>query len=125
MKRLLTISLILVGTLAFSQNKNAIATVDVDGVCMMCKSRIEKACYSTKGVKSASWDVNTHELKLFFDERKTSLDTIKSNIAKAGHDTKDIKATDQAYASIHACCKYRDTDVVNDHKDTKEQENKQ
>lgn len=116
MKHILTISLLFFGVATFAQNKNAIASIDVDGVCMMCKSRIEKACLATKGVKSANWDVKTHELKLFFDARKTNMDSIKQNIAKAGHDTKDLKATDEAYNSIHPCCKYRDNAVVDDHK---------
>ena len=81
----------------------------------MCKDRIEKAAIRTKGVKSAIWNVKTHELKLIYDERKTNLETIKKSIVAVGHDTKDIKATDEAYASVHPCCKYRDEAVVDDH----------
>ena len=117
MKNIVIIVLILIGTTSFAQNKNAKVTIEVDGVCMMCKDRIEKASLSTKGVKSANWDVKTHELKLFYDERKTDLKTIQSKIAEAGHDTKEIKATDEAYASVHPCCKYRDDDVVDEHED--------
>ena len=57
--------------LSFAQNKNAKASFEVDGVCMMCKSRIEKASLNTKGVKSAVWNVKSHELKLIFNEHKT------------------------------------------------------
>jgi len=117
MKKAITLALFFIGITMFAQNKNAQATLEVDGVCLMCKSRIEKACYGTKGVKSANWDVETHQLKLFYDERKTSLDTIKSKILAAGHDLKDLKAPDEAYASVHPCCRYRDTEVVDDHKD--------
>ena len=84
---------------------------------MMCKARIEKACVTTKGVKSAVWNVNTHELKLIFDERKTDLKTIEQSIVAVGHDTKEIKATDEAYASVHPCCKYRDDAIVGEHDD--------
>ncbi len=117
MKKLIIVLTVLMATVTFAQNKNAKVTIEVDGVCLMCKSRIEKACLSTKGVKSANWDVKTHQLRLFFDENKTSLNTIQKNIAAVGHDTKDLKATDKAYASVHACCKYRDNDVKDDHKD--------
>ena len=48
------------GMTVFAQNKNARASIEVDGVCLMCKDRIEKACIKTKGVKSAVWDVKTH-----------------------------------------------------------------
>ena len=106
----------MVTTVCVAQNKNAKASLDVDGVCLMCKERIEKAAIRTKGVKSAIWNVETHELKLIYDERKTNLDTIRQNIVAVGHDTEELKATDEAYNSVHPCCKYRDEEVQNDHK---------
>ena len=117
MKKILLGLMLLVGTLSFAQNKNAKATLDVDGVCLMCKSRIEKACFGTKGVKSAVWNVQTHELKLIFDERKTSIETIEASVLAVGHDTNELIATDEAYASLHACCKYRNDVVIDDHND--------
>ncbi|RZN82400.1 MAG: cation transporter [Winogradskyella sp.] len=115
MKKLITLSVMLIGMIAFSQNKNARQTIEVDGVCMMCKERIEKAAIRTKGVKSAIWNVKTHELKLIFDERKTDIKTISKKLAAVGHDTKAVKATDEAYNSVNPCCKYRDEDVVKAH----------
>jgi len=117
MKKLITVLVVLVTTITFAQNKNARMSMEVDGVCMMCKERIEKAAIRTKGVKSAIWNVDTHELKLIFDERKTNLKTISKNIVAVGHDTKELKATDEAYNSVHPCCKYRDEDVKKDHED--------
>lgn len=117
MKKVIIMILMFVGITSFAQNKNAKASVEVDGVCMMCKERIEKACFKTKGVKSADWNVQTHELKLIYDERKTDLKTIQQNIAAVGHDTKEFKATDEAYNSVNPCCLYRDQQVVDDHKD--------
>ena len=87
---------LLLTTITFSQNKNAKASMEVDGVCGMCKERIEKAAIRTKGVKSAVWNVDTHELKLIFDERK-----------------------DEPYESVHPCCKYRDDEVKKDHEKEK------
>jgi len=116
MKRTVLVLAILFSTIAFAQNKNAKASLEVDGVCMMCKDRIEKACVKTKGVKSAIWNVKTHELKLIFDERKTNIDSIQKSVAAAGHDTKKLKATDKAYNSLHTCCLYRDEQVKDDHK---------
>lgn len=105
----------LIGLTSFGQNKNAKATLNVDGVCMMCKERIEKASIKTKGVKSAVWNVKTHELSIIYDERKTNLTEINENIAAVGHDTETVKATDEAYHSVHPCCLYRDDDVKKDH----------
>ena len=117
MKNLVIVLVMLIGSATFAQNKNAKASLEVDGVCMMCKERIEKACIKTKGVKSAVWNVETHELKLIFDERKTDLKTINQNIANVGHDTKEIIATEEAYNSVHDCCKYRDEEVKKNHED--------
>ena len=43
MKKVITVLALLITTITFSQNKNAKASIEVDGVCMMCKNRIEKA----------------------------------------------------------------------------------
>ncbi len=116
MKKIIVIGLFLfIGMNLSAQNKNAKATIEVDGVCMMCKERIEKASIKTKGVKSAVWDVQTHELSLIYNEQKTDLTTIQEGIAAVGHDTQEIIATDEAYNSVHPCCKYRDEEVIDDH----------
>ena len=112
----LSLTILCMTTMSFAQNKNAKASFEVDGVCMMCKNRIEKASLKTKGVKSAVWNVESHELRLIFDENKTDLATIQKNIAGVGHDTKELKATDEAYNSVHPCCKYREDEVVEEHK---------
>jgi len=114
-KLIISAVLIFIGISTYAQNKNATAILDVDGVCMMCKERIEKASIKTKGVKSAVWNVKTHELSVIYDERKTNLATINENIAAVGHDTKTIKASDEAYNSVHPCCLYRDDKVIDDH----------
>jgi len=119
MKKVIGIAMFLMTTVMFAQNRNAKASFDVDGVCNMCKERIEKASIKTKGVKSATWDVNTHQLDLIYNEHKTNLNAIKGSILEAGHDLASTKATDEAYASLHDCCKYRDEVVKDDHKNDK------
>ena len=111
----LFVGLFLITFSSFGQNKNAKATIEVDGVCMMCKARIEKGAIKTKGVKSAVWNIDSRQLSLIFDERKTDIATIEKNVAGVGHDTKSVKATDEAYNSVHDCCKYRDEEVVDGH----------
>jgi len=98
------------------KNKNAKVVVEVDGICGMCKKRIETAALKSKGVKFASWNVKTHQLSLILDERKTTLKTIQKNIAAVGHDSKAIKATEEAYNTVHPCCKYRDEEIILNHK---------
>ncbi len=116
-KAILILGMILIGFTGLAQNKNAQASIEVDGVCGMCKERIEKAAIQAKGVKSATWSVDSHELKLIYNESRTDLAAIQKSIAASGHDTPDVKAEESVYESIDACCKYRDPQVVDDHKD--------
>jgi mercuric ion binding protein len=89
------------------KNKNKKVEVEVSGVCDMCEKRIEKAAYSVKGVKSAEWHLDHQDLHLIIDENKCSVLDVEKAIAKVGHDTKDVKATDAEYAKVHGCCRYR------------------
>jgi len=91
----------------YSQKSIEKQTIEVDGVCGMCKTRIEKVSFKNKGVKSASWSIDTHELTLIFDASKVSLDSIQSSIARVGHNTPLFKAIEEAYESLPMCCKYR------------------
>ena len=122
MKKIILIAI--VSILSFTanaqeKNKNAKVTFEVDGVCGMCKKRIETAALKTKGVKFALWNVKTHKLNLIMDERKVELGTVQQNIANVGHDIilkdKKITATLKAYNSVNPCCKYRDEKVVLEH----------
>ncbi|WP_306564746.1 heavy-metal-associated domain-containing protein [Flavobacterium lindanitolerans] len=88
------------------KNKNAKHTVEVKGNCEMCKKRIEKAAFSVAGVKSASWDIGDKQLHLILNEEKTSEEEVQKAIAKVGHDTEKVKATDEDYAKLHTCCAY-------------------
>lgn len=90
------------------ENKSFKTVIKVDGKCKMCKTRIEKACLKTKGVKFALWSIEEKTLHLIYNQQKTSIKTIQENIAAVGHDTELIQATDQSYDAIHPCCKYRD-----------------
>ncbi|MDC1324385.1 heavy-metal-associated domain-containing protein, partial [Polaribacter sp.] len=96
-KIILLFSFMLIGISTQGQevkkNKNAKVAFEVDGICGMCKKRIETAALKTKGVKFALWDIKTHQLNLIVDERKTAVTTIQKNILKVGHDVKGIKAT--------------------------------
>lgn len=105
---ILTLTMALFTVITFAQEKNKKMTFDVNGKCAMCKERIEKAALNVKGVKYASWDIPTHQLSVIMDERKTDAMKIKTAIVGVGHDTKELKATEEAYNNVHPCCKYRE-----------------
>jgi hypothetical protein len=125
MKKIVVVfSLLMIGFTVQSQevkkNKNAKTSFKVDGICGMCKKRIETAALKTKGVKFAIWSVKTHNLNLIMDERKTDITTVQQNILKVGHDVfdadnKKVVAPEEAYNAVHPCCKYRDEEIVLDH----------
>ncbi|MBA6155928.1 hypothetical protein H3Z83_05260 [Tenacibaculum sp. S7007] len=116
----ITVLFLSVSMSAQKKKKNAKVSFDVDGVCMMCKNRIEKAALNSKGVKYALWNVKTHQLNLIIDERKTDAATVQQNIANVGHDTDAFKAPKEVYDNLHGCCKYRDEEIQNDHKKEKQ-----
>ncbi|WP_442265358.1 heavy-metal-associated domain-containing protein [Tenacibaculum sp. ZS6-P6] len=119
MKKIISLLCLLVVVTTYSQQKkkkNAKLSFEVDGVCVMCKKRIEKAALNTKGVKFANWNVDTHQLMVIIDERKTDKKKVCQSVANVGHDSKEIKATQEVYDNLHGCCKYRDEEVKEDHK---------
>jgi copper chaperone CopZ len=71
----------------------------------MCKERIEKAA-RIKGVQKANWNVKTKMLNVSFDSTKTTLYSIQKSIAAVGHDTREVKASDESYNALHGCCQY-------------------
>src|SRR4051794_19132569 len=85
--------------------KEATDSVKVNGVCGSCKKRIEKAAMDG-GAISANWSDETQILTVMYDDAKTTLLTIEKKIASAGHDTRDVKAPDEAYKKLDECCQY-------------------
>jgi Cu(I)/Ag(I) efflux system membrane fusion protein len=89
-----------------SSNKWEEANIYVNGVCDMCKNRIEKAAL-IKGVKVAEWDKHKKNLFIVYRPDKVNVDDIEKAVAKAGHYTKNHKAKNEVYNSLPGCCKYR------------------
>ena len=88
------------------KNKNAKYTIEVNGNCEQCQTRIQKAAFSVNGVKAANWNIDTHQLSLILNEEKTSIAEVKKAIVKVGHDTEELVAAQADYDKLHSCCKY-------------------
>lgn len=106
MKHLLILMALALSSLSYAQKKVEIE-FQVSGVCGMCETRIEKAL-DVPGVIMAEWDVETKKAKVAYKTKVISEEQIHQLIANVGHDTDKIKATDEVYANIHGCCKYRE-----------------
>lgn len=85
-------------------------TIKVNGVCSMCKKRIENAALSADGIKSAVWDENTQKLTIKYSVfKKEAVDVAEKKLASAGHDNQNYKADDKAYNALPECCHYRNS----------------
>lgn len=81
--------------------------IKVSGTCAMDKKRIESVAYSVEGVKAATWNQYTQLLTLKYSVfKKNAADKVQKKIALSGNDTEKYSATDVAYNSLPACCKY-------------------
>ncbi len=90
---------------SFAQGTTKKETIKVWGNCGMCKTTIEKAAKKA-GAASANWNEDSKELKVSYAVNKTSSQKLQEAIAKAGYDTQDFTADNNAYNKLHACCKY-------------------
>ncbi len=85
-------------------------TFKVNGVCVMCKNRIESAALSVEGVKSATWEENTQKLSIKFSAfKKVAVDIAEKKLASVEHDNLICKADDRAYYASPECCHYRNS----------------
>ena len=109
MKKIIILLIALAPLVSFTQKKKKDiqkTSFEVAGVCGMCKSRIEKKAFSIKGVKSATWDIPSHQFSVIYDASKVSLEKIHEGIADSGHDTKLATAKDETYNNLPMCCLY-------------------
>jgi len=113
MKALFVIAFAIVATTsANAQNSKldgpflATKAIKVNGVCDMCKHRIENALKKDPGVSTATWNVDSKTLLVQYFRTKTNPDKIQQLIAAAGHDTEKVGASDVAYNALPDCCHY-------------------
>jgi len=109
-KGLILLFLINIYTPSFAQKSTSI-TFDVAGNCGMCKQRIEKAA-KIDGVSEAVWDSKTGKATVKYNAKTTSPTAIKQAIAAVGHDTDEVRAKDEVYATLHQCCLYERLDAA-------------
>jgi len=99
------------GTMSATENKSSASTghaeFRVEGLCEMCKERIETTAKSVHGVEAAEWNMVSKMLHISFDKSHTDIDDVKKAIADAGHDNDKYPAPDSIYNNLPECCLYR------------------
>lgn len=80
-------------------------TIKVNGVCDMCKQRIESAL-KVPGITSAYWDQNSQTVRVQYNKLKITSEKLQQLVAAAGHDTEKFKAPSYVYEKLPECCRY-------------------
>ena len=80
-------------------------------VCSTCKKTIEHDLSFEKGVKSSILNVETRELTVVYDSKKSNPDKIRLAVTKIGYDADSLKADPKSFKRLPECCK----DPVNHH----------
>ena len=83
------------------------ASILVAGVCGMCRARIKKVTRKIEGVVESEWDEDAQMLTIKYDKDLTNTEEIEKAIAMSGHDTQNVKAPDDVYENLPACCLYK------------------
>lgn len=89
---------------ANSQNKEIIK-IKTSAQCDMCKKRIEKELGYVKGVKKADLNLETKEVTVVYNPKKTSPEKIRAAISNSGYDADEVKANNKSYGNLPDCCK--------------------
>lgn len=73
--------------------------------CDMCKDKIEQALKESKGVKDVNLNVESKEVLVAYNAKKTNPEKIRQVIASTGYDADKVKADSKAFESLPGCCK--------------------
>jgi mercuric ion binding protein len=111
MKKAILILIILAGSICgYTQktdNKPVTTSFWVAGVCGMCEQTIE-AALDAKGVIKADFSLSNNLLTVTYKPKKISEQQLHVLLNEAGYDTEKSTCTDEQYARVHGCCKYRE-----------------
>ena len=125
-----TLALVGVHNFSFASNtiqveathkKQTTKTFKVYGNCGMCEKKIEGALKGVKGIDKADWKKESKMIEVVYHTHDITLEEIKKKIAAVGYDMDDLKASDESYKGLPACCQYeRPSD--NEEEDHEEEE---
>lgn len=73
--------------------------------CETCGQKFNKEMLKIKGVKMYELDDKAMTFIIYYNSKKTNLQTIKEAISKMGYDADEIKADKAAYEGLDGCCK--------------------
>jgi mercuric ion binding protein len=105
------ITLLLLSNTTFAQKSNQKAVIKTTLNCDHCKEcetcglKFKTEMLKIKGVKMYELDDKAMTFTIYYNAKKTNLQTIKEAISKLGYDADDVKATPEGLATLDGCCK--------------------
>ncbi len=85
--------------------KNKEVIIQTSAQCEMCKEKLESNLAFEKGIKGVSLDMETKQISISYNPKKTNPATLKNRISDIGYDADDIKADTEVYKNLPMCCK--------------------
>jgi mercuric ion binding protein len=73
--------------------------------CGTCGKNFQSNILKIQGVKMYELDEKNMTITVYYNGKKTDLQTIKTAISNLGYDADEIKANVEAYESLDGCCK--------------------
>ena len=73
--------------------------------CETCGFKFKTEMLKINGVKMYELDEKAMTFTVYFNSKKTDVQTIKQGISKLGYDADEIKADAAAYDKLDDCCK--------------------
>jgi periplasmic mercuric ion binding protein len=89
-------------SLGFAQTQEIV--IQTSAQCKDCKANIEKALLAEKGVRFAELDMNTKQVKVAYNTKKTTPEQLRKTISLAGYDADDVPADSAAVLKLSPCC---------------------
>jgi len=80
-------------------------TILTSAQCQPCKTTIEKALLNEKGVRSAILDLKTKQVKVIYNSKKTTPESLRKAISNAGYDADNVMADNDAMMRLKPCCR--------------------
>ncbi len=73
--------------------------------CETCGKNFQTNMLKIKGVKMFELDEKAMTVTVYYNTKKTDLETIRIAISKFGYDADEVKADEEAYSKLDDCCK--------------------
>ena len=108
---LLVLTVFLISNTAMAQKTNQKAVIKTTLHCDHCKEcetcglKFKTVMLKIKGVKMYELDDKKMTFTVYYNPKKTDLQTIKIAISKLGYDADEVKATKEGLATLDGCCK--------------------